>query len=447
MLALGRRSRVTLCFVCLWFSPCIPAGEIDGPLVIVTSFPESLYSRFTQAFTARHPDVRVYIRSKKTSAAISFIEERSNDVADILWASAPDAFEVLKQSGSLMPAFSANRSNRKIGDYPLDDPDGFYLGFAVSGYGLMWNKPYLELHGLSSPGSWSDLAQPGYAEHIGMTAPSRSGTTHLIVETILQAHGWERGWALLSRIGGNLATITARSFGVRDGVTSGRFGIGPVVDFFGLSARAVGAPVDFIYPDETIFLPANIAIIERSNNPAAARAFIEFLLSDTGQTLLLEPAISRLPVHESIYRRAPAGFPNPFETGLIEKGFAFDSQLSRRRYHLVNSLFDLMITYRFAALKKAWSAVGKSRARRVTPADKSAIENLNRAKQLLGAVPVSGAQAIDLAFTSVFSRRKPGLPVSEQQARLEFEWRNFFRDNRQQAMQLLLAELETSSPQ
>ncbi|MCP4389941.1 MAG: ABC transporter substrate-binding protein, partial [Gammaproteobacteria bacterium] len=258
---------------------------------------------------------------------------------------------------------------------------------------------------------------------------------------------WEPGWALLSEIGGNLATITARSFGVRDGVKSGRFGIGLVVDFFGLSGKAVGAPVDFLYPDGTIFLPANAAIVRRSSNPSAARAFIDFLRSKAGQKILLEPAISRLPVSESIYQHAAPGYPNPFESELLKKGIAFDSQLSRQRYHLVNTLFDLLITYRFSSLRKSWSAIHESEAQLADDADALSRIDIGRARQLLGAVPVSEAKSRDPAINSVFSRRNPGLPVSDQQLDLEKQWYSFIQKNHQLAMQLVTNVLESNHQQ
>lgn len=70
-----------------------------------------------------------------------------------------------------------------------------------------------------------------------MSAPSRSGTTHLTVEAILQGKGWQEGWATLKSISGNFKTVTERSFGVPDGVNSGSFGLGIVIDFFGLSSK------------------------------------------------------------------------------------------------------------------------------------------------------------------------------------------------------------------
>ncbi|MBI3328517.1 MAG: extracellular solute-binding protein, partial [Nitrospinae bacterium] len=303
-------------------------ADVDGQLFILTSFPETLFTRFQAAFEARHPRLRVHVRNSKTPAAISLIQERASEPVDLIWVSAPDALEVLKESGHLVRLFDGSQSDTQIGGYPLDDPDGYYRGFAVSGYGIMWNEAYLKRHGLPAPSRWGDLRKPAYYRHIGISAPSRSGTTHVIVEIILQGQGWSEGWATLLEIGGNLATVTARSYGVEEGVQDGRLGIGLVIDFFGLSARALGAPVDFVYPNMTSFLPASIAMVKRANNRAAAVAFIEFLLSPEGQRLLFEPEIRRLPVRRDLYKDAPPDYPNPFDPALVRKGIRFDNVIS-----------------------------------------------------------------------------------------------------------------------
>ena len=36
----------------------------------------------------------------------------------------------------------------KIGNYPLNDPDGLYYGQALAGYGIMWNTRYLSANKL-----------------------------------------------------------------------------------------------------------------------------------------------------------------------------------------------------------------------------------------------------------------------------------------------------------
>ena len=59
-----------------------------------------------------------------------------------------------------------------------------------------------------------------------------------------------------------MGTITERSFGAPEAVISGQYGIGVVIDFFGLSAIAAGQPVDFVYPSLTAVVPASIAKVK-----------------------------------------------------------------------------------------------------------------------------------------------------------------------------------------
>ena len=142
---------------------------------------------------------------------------------------------------------------------------------------------------LPAPKEWDDLKKPIYFGHVGFSAPSRSGTSHLTVETILQGEGWDKGWALLLEIAGNFQQVSDRSFGVPDAVNSGQYGVGIVIDFFGLSAKASGFPVEFVYPSVTAIVPANVGIIANAKNQKTAEAFVEFLLSEEGQQILLDP--------------------------------------------------------------------------------------------------------------------------------------------------------------
>ncbi|CCQ74500.1 ABC transporter substrate-binding protein [Magnetospira sp. QH-2] len=434
---------ILLCFLAVnW--PWMTQGAADqtnrpsGRLVIVSSFPPSLFQKFSAAFNKHHPEIDVFVRSKKTSSAISFIEERLSEPVDLFWASAPDAFEVLKESGHLSQAFTRadQAPMAHIGGYPIDDPDGYYRGFAVSGYGIVWNRDYLARYGLATPKTWTDLTDPAYGGHIGISAPSRSGTTHLIVESILQSHGWDHGWALLMEIGGNLATITARSFGVIEGVRADRFGIGAAIDFLGQAAKASGAAVDFAYPDQTALLPANIAIVKRSANPRAAQAFVDFVLSDEGQKLLFDPDISRLPVTRRIYDQAPEFYPDPFGGDLANKAMAFDADLSRRRYHLVNSLFDVLITFRLQALRRTWRAIHDAEQLLSKHPNPELQARVKEARRQANLVPVSAVQATVSDFASQFVRHKPGIPVPIEQVRQEAKWAVFARTNQDKALAL-----------
>ena len=121
-----------------------------------------------------------------------------------------------------------------------------------------------------------DLGKPVYFDHVAIAAPSRSGTTHLTIETILQGEGWDKGWRTIKEMAGNFRQVTERSFGVPDAVNSGQVGFGIVIDFFAFSAQASGFPVKFVYPTVTTIVPANIGIVANAPNQAGARGLRRF---------------------------------------------------------------------------------------------------------------------------------------------------------------------------
>jgi ABC-type Fe3+ transport system substrate-binding protein len=377
-------------------------------------------------FEAANPQFDLEVLNKKTSAGVKFIQEIAGaNTADIFWASAPDAFEVLKSDGLLADVtIKSEGIPDKIGAYPMNDPDGKYYGFAGAGYGIMWNERYLKANGLEPAAEWDDLAKPEYHGHVGMSAPSRSGTTHLTVETVLQGDGWEAGWAKWKRIAGNFSTVTERSFGVPDGVNTGNFGLGIVIDFFGFSSKASGFPVDFQYPTITALVPANVAVVENAPNEAGAIAFIEYLLTPEGQEVLLDPAIMRLPINPSTYANAPEGFPNPFEDSTIGATVKFDVAKSGARYNLVNSMFDVMITYRLDDLRDTVAAIQKAEAIHADGNNAAAKAKIAEARALVDANPIDEAKSLDAEFAAIFTkkRKKATDKVGERQAEVEARW-------------------------
>ena len=432
--------KILAIFIALLFASNSFAAS--GKVVVVTSFPKDLSGKFKAAFEQKYPGVTVEILDKSSTAGIKYIQEtKSNNGTDLFWASAPDAFEVLKGDGLLAKYTSKVKGiPSKVGSYPINDPDGFYTGFAAAGYGMMWNTRYLKANKLPAPKEWIDLTKPIYFGHTGMSAPSRSGTTHLTVETLLQGDGFDKGWAKMKNISANFKTVTARSFGVPDGVNSGDFGIGIVIDFFGLSSIGGGFPVEFVYPTITTLVPANIGIIKNPPNSANAKLFIDFLLTPEGQTILLDPKIRRLPVNPETYSKAPKDFPNPFKDSSIGAAVKFDVSLSKERYNLVNSLFDVMITYRLDDLRAAMSAIYKAEKALGNKNNPKAKKLIADARALISKSPITEAQANDPAFNKIFKKsRKKSKDIEKyagtRQAEVEAEWDKQVVSNYSQAKQ------------
>jgi len=411
----------------------VSSGALAETINVVTSFPKELTEAYKKAYEKKYPGDKVEILNKQTTAGMAFVREQpAGSRAEVFWVSAPDAFEVLSSEKLLQKLdLPAGGIPDKVGAYPVNDPEGFYRGQALAGYGLMSNTRYLQAHKLPAPKEWADLMNPVYFGHVATSSPSRSGTTHLTFETILQGEGWDKGWNQILRIAGNCAAVTERSFGVPDGVSNGQFGIGLVVDFFGLAAKNSGFPVDFVYPSVTAIVPANIGLVAGAKSSEAGKRFIQFTLSEEGQALLLDPKISRLPVLPSAYAKAPAGYPNPFG-GKIQAKVNFDSNLSEARYYVVSSLFDQIITFRLKELQAATKAIHDAEKR----LGGKASPQLEEAKKLAFTSPLDAKQVADKDLLAVFKAKKGDEAATRRKAQVEEEWSSKAKANYIKAAEL-----------
>lgn len=420
-------ARLTLTLMLLLPGIGASAQAPTGKITILTSFSKDVTDPYKKAFEAAHPGVTVEIQNRNTNAGVKLLDEtRSANAVDIFWASAPDAFEVLKAK-KLLAAYKPKATGipEKVGAYPVNDKDGFYAGFAASGYGIMWNERYVKAKKLPEPKEWQDLATAPYFDHVSMAAPSRSGTTHLTIEAILQGEGWDKGWRTIKEMSGNFRSVTDRSFGVPDAVNSGQVGYGIVIDFFAFSAQASGFPVKFVYPKVTTIVPANVAVVANAPNKAGAEAFVEFLLSPAGQELLLDKAIRRLPLRTETYAKAPADYPNPFKDPALQGKMLFDSELSEKRSAAVDTLFDQLITFQLEPLKAVTKIIHEAEAALAKKDNPDARARLKEARDLIAAMPLTAAQAVSPEILGAFTGAKT---KSARQAELEQAWATFAKD-------------------
>jgi len=416
------------------------AAAHAGTVTVVTSFPKELTQAYKSAFEKANPGIKLEILNKNTVQGIAYVRELPvGQRPDVFWASAPDAFEVL--AGQNLLENVADLANKaapaKVGNYPINNPKGLYLGQALAGYGLMWNTRYMAANKLPAPAQWTDLVKPVYFGHVAMSSPSRSGTTHLTVETVLQGEGWDKGWSQMLQIAGNCAAITERSFGVPDGVNNGQFGIGLVIDFFGLAGKYSGFPVEFAYPNVTAVVPANIALVAGGKNAAEAKKFIAYTVSAEGQELLLDPKISRLPIlpPEAMKGKVPAGYPNPFEIAKRAK-VSFDSDLSESRYNVVSAMFDQTITFRLKDLQAATRAIQAAEAALAKKPNAAAAGLVKQARDLAYSPVVGAGMAGNKDFLALFTANKKDAAVNKQVTGLEDSWNRHAQDNYQRARQL-----------
>ncbi len=249
--------------------------------------------------------------------------------------SAPAGFE----QSRLDAWFGVNR----VGNQPLYDPKQYWIGTALSAFGIVYNRGIYAKLGLPEPSEFADLCRPELAGWVALADPRQSGSISTTFDAILNnelwaiarsegwsgaldtaladeardksrpwvralwpEHGpsitaaWDRGWRMLREMCANTRYFTNSSTKPPIDVSQGEAAVGLAIDFYGRGqAQSVSLPGDdprnsrvgYVDPRGATYIDADPASVLRGGpNPLLARRFIEFCLSDEGQALWEFPA-------------------------------------------------------------------------------------------------------------------------------------------------------------
>lgn len=407
----GRRHRaipfraISLAILAL-LCPTTPLRAEDTQIIVVTSFPEELTTRYEQEFEKLNPALHIQFVWKQSRDALTELSKPDQGGADVYWAPTVANFALLKERG----AFGEIKVDRtalpgKLGNQQISDPFGRFEAYDIAGYGVVMNAPLAAKEGLSPPKGWRDLANPDYARRLVMPIPAKVGFSPALYDIFLQSEGWDAGWSILSEMAGEAELLDQGALPTAQ-VREGKAVFGLTIDFFAASAKANGAPVEMIYPACTAFLPAHIAIMAATKHAAAAQAFVDFVLSKEGQQLMMARDSMRHPARPDAYDGAPTALVDPFKlpTNVI---LDYDFEIGRRRPPLVTLLFDLAIVENHAENALLWRAIHAAEKRE----GKKDSGALAEARRLASLVPVAAAEARDAAFLARFANRDAVDPV------------------------------------
>lgn len=299
----------------------------------------------------------------------------------------------------------------------------------VAGFGFAIAPDLLKQAHLSEPRDWSDLTAPNWKGRIALPVPSQVGFAPPMIEIVLQAFGWEKGWATWNEIAGNAVLVNQGSEAISDRVRSGEQMVGLSIDFFINQAIANGAALKFIYPGHTGLNPGHVALMKGAQNPDGAAAFLKFLLSREGQALLADPDVRRLPVRPDAYPQSDNRIYNPFSAA-ENGGLTFDSDRARPRLALSSAIFQQMLVEPHDELIALWEAIH---------AGEGTGKDLTQVREILGKCPVSENTANDGALQDRFSSRLRSAATDHRSMEIEAEWSALCKRQREAALQSLLA--------
>lgn len=292
---------------------------------------------------------------------------------DVLFGGGTAPHSKLAREGLLERVRLPRRVRRGLGaeiaGIELHDPGGRWYGAALSGFGIVWNKPVVERLGLPAVGDWKDLTNPRLFGWIASGDPGSSGSVHMTFEVILQAYGFEKGYATITQMAGNIAAFDEGGNASSRSVALGQCAYGLSIDLYAweqvgrLGEEAIG----FTLPREHTVITADpISILKGAPNRTLAEKFVEYVLSEDGQKLwYLEPgaaggprkhSLRRLPVRRSLYGSGleTSVTVNPFTWG---GGFRYDPALDRRRAAVMEDLMRASVLDVHHELRTAWRAL------------------------------------------------------------------------------------------
>ncbi|WP_158967091.1 ABC transporter substrate-binding protein [Chachezhania sediminis] len=282
----------------------------SGKLVLYTSQPNADAQQTVDAFKAKYPDVEVdWFRdgTTKVMAKLAAEFEAGNPQPDVLLIADNVTMEGLEAEGRLMAYPEADVSAY---DPAVMDPQHHYFSTKLITTGIMYNT-----NAPMVPTSYKDLLKPEARGMIAMPSPLTSGaaTIHMAALT----SNPDLGWALYEGLAEQGANPQGGNGGVYKAVAGGEKLYGFVVDFLPIREQVKGAPVAFVFPTEGVSVVTEpVAILSTARNTDAAKAFVDFLISEDGQKLAAD--MGYLPAHPGV--PAPDGFPSRDQIKLI----AFD---------------------------------------------------------------------------------------------------------------------------
>ncbi len=281
---------------------------LEGTIEFYTSQPDADASALVEAFNEVYPDVTVNIFRSGTEEVIGKInaEQQAGAIqADVLLVADAVTFESLAADDLLLSYESTELEGipeEFIGD------DYLYYGTKVMATIVAYNTDNVD----EAPTSWEVLVSDEAAGSVIMPSPAYSGAAAYNAGVFTRN---DFGWEFYEDLQANDTTIVQGNGGALQEVVAGQKDYAMVVDFIVANAKAEGAPVELVYPEEGVpVITEPIGIMAATDNEEASQAFVDFVLSVEGQELA--QSLGYTPIKEGV--EAPEGLLTIDEIDVLE---------------------------------------------------------------------------------------------------------------------------------
>jgi iron(III) transport system substrate-binding protein len=310
----------------------VEGARKEGTFALATSVSAAGFPSFMDAFKAKHPflDVTSGYYSAPTGRVLARLNaemDAGNLSFDALHVANLAPYLTMARNGQLQPYHSPELAAFPDGAHGGD----LWTSARVIGVIMAYNKNVLSPDQV--PKAWVDILKPAFKGRKLIIQDSAAGTAFnqmYILERLLGAD-FMRAW------GAQQPIVAATAPQLIDLLVRGEALVGATVDHFrAFEPDAMKAGIVGVYPSEGMPLAlAPVAILKPAPHPNAARLFVDFMLSERGQTLLdteifgvyslrrgvpapagqlpLEQTKPLFPQDLADYQKAAASFPETFD--------------------------------------------------------------------------------------------------------------------------------------
>ena len=243
-------------------------------LTVYAAGPKPLSDQIVKGFEKK-TGVKVKTFDGTTGKILSKLKaENKNPQADVLILASMAAGVDLQNNGQLL-TYDAKHLDQLNPQFRDDRHQLF--NYSASAVGITYNKKQIK----TVPTDWDDLKASDYHNGVTIPDPKTSGSSLDFINVYQMKHGQ----SLLKALKQNGAEIGGANKEVLDAVVTGqKKAIFGGVDYMSIAAIKKGEALGFVYPKSgTLVNPRPAMILKASQHQAAAKQFIDYLLSSPVQ--------------------------------------------------------------------------------------------------------------------------------------------------------------------
>nr|WP_245347500.1 ABC transporter substrate-binding protein [Cohnella lubricantis] len=249
-------------------------------------FEDEIFAKFNE----KYPDVKLtYMSGVATEIVAKAKASQASPQFDVAFIEAGEQ-ENGRQEGLWEPITEADVPNmtKVLPQMQVKENSGVTIDFTPMG--ISYNAKLVKEKNLPIPASWNDLAKPEMKGNLTMTDVTsnfgRSATIMLSYANGGSESNMDPGFEKLATIAGYLPTFSTSAAQLQQNLQDESAVYTAWTMARSIVQKEAGLDLEFVVPAEGAnMVPTVASLVKNSKHPTAAKAFIDFLLTDEVQTL------------------------------------------------------------------------------------------------------------------------------------------------------------------